>query len=175
MSFRLTLLAALTAGIAVPAAATPGVQLAQATPARPAAQAAKSVTRAAVIKDMDGTFQNLDTNHNGALEKSEIAAAQAKALQARTSRDQQRLSAEFTKLDTNKDGQLSKAEFLAAAPAVRASETPDQMLSQLDANKDGKVSVEEYRAPRLAGFDRLDSNKDGTLTSAEAQAARRKK
>jgi hypothetical protein len=165
-------MAAAAAGLAVPALANPGVQLAQATPAKPAPQGPKAVTRAAVIQDMDTTFKAVDSNHNGALEKSEIATAQAATLQKATSVEQQRLVAQFDKLDTNKDGQLSKAEFLAAVPAVRARETPDQMLSQLDANKDGKVSVEEYRAPRLAVFDKVDANHDGTVSPQEAQAAR---
>lgn len=174
MSFRLTLMAAATAAIAMPALATPGVQLAQATPAKPAAaQAPKPLTRAAAIQDLDTSFKAIDTNHDGVLEKEEIAAVQAKALQNATSNEQRRLDAEFTKLDTNKDGQLSKAEFMAAAPAVHARETPDQMLAQLDANKDGKVSVEEYRAPRLAAFDKLDTNRDGTVTAQEVQAARK--
>jgi len=174
VSFRLILVAATTTGLAVPAIATPGVELAQATPAKPAPQAPKPVTRATVIQDLDTTFKAVDTNHDGVLDKNEMAAAQTAALQQRTAREQQRAGAEFTKLDTNKDGQLSKAEFLAALQPVRARETPDQMVAQLDANKDGKVSVEEYRAPRLAGFDKLDANHDGTVSPQEIQAARKK-
>lgn len=127
-----------------------------------------------MIQNIDARFAELDTNKDGALTTAEIAAAQTRALQQATSMQQQRVEAEFNRLDTNKDKALSLAEFKAAAPTVRASETPAQMVAQIDTNKDGKISPAEYRAPPLATFERADTNKDGTLSAQEAQALRQR-
>jgi hypothetical protein len=163
----LTRLSLIAAGIAIASAAN-----AQGAP--PANQAPKQVSKADFTKNVDARFAAIDANHDGQLEKSEIAAAQAKALQNAQAMEQKRLEAEFKKLDTNKDNQLSLAEFKAAAPGVRASETPDQMIAAVDANKDGKISAAEYRAGPLSNFEKADANHDGVLTAAELQAARGK-
>jgi Ca2+-binding EF-hand superfamily protein len=142
-----------------------------AAPAKPAKPAAQSLTRAALTKQLDGTFKAVDTNGDGTLTSQEIGAAELKVLQQRAGVVRTRLGAEFTKLDTNKDGQLSKTEFMAAAPAGPTS-APNgaPALAQLDKNKDGKVSLDEYRAPRLTLFDKADTNHDGTISAAEQQA-----
>ena len=145
-----------------PAPAKPAAQ-----PAKPAAQA---VTRAALTKQLDGTFKAIDTNGDGTLSVQEISAAELKVLQTRAGAVRGRLDAEFAKLDTNKDGQLSKAEFMAAAPAgPTTAPNGAPALAQLDKNKDGKVSIDEYRAPRLSVFDKADTNHDGTISTAEQQ------
>lgn len=159
------------------AAAAPSVQLAQANtqqPARPAAQAPKPMTRAEFTTSVDARFAAVDTNKDGALSSAEIAAVQQRSLQQAAATQQQRMEAEFRKLDTNKDSQLSMAEFKAAAPGVRASETPAQMIAQIDSDKNGSISAAEYRALPLANFQRMDANKDGIVTPQEVQAARRK-
>lgn len=151
-----------------------GIAMASAANAQGAPQAPKQISKADFTKNVDARFAAIDTNHDGQLEKSEIAAAQTKALQNAQAVEQQRLEAEFKKLDTNHDNQLSLVEFKAAAPGVRASETPDQMIAAVDANKDGKISAAEYRAGPLSNFEKADTNHDGVLTAAELQAARRK-
>lgn len=166
------------AAVAAIAASSPALATAVAAPApakpvaKPAAKpAAQSLTRAALTRQLDGTFKAVDTNGDGTLTAQEISAAELKVLQQRAGVVRGRLDAEFTKLDTNKDGQLSKAEFMAAAPAgptTAPNGTP--ALAQLDKNKDGKVSLDEYRAPRLAVFDKADTNHDGTISAAEQQA-----
>jgi Ca2+-binding EF-hand superfamily protein len=156
------------------ATAVPGVQMAEAQTAKPAAQAPKPISKADYTKNVDARFNTLDINHDNVLSKDEIAAAQQKAMNNARAVEQQRMEASFKKLDTNKDGSLSLAEFKAAAPPVRASETPDQMLGQLDKNKDGKVSLLEYRAGPVAAFDKMDANHDGTVTPQEVAAARKK-
>jgi Ca2+-binding EF-hand superfamily protein len=138
------------------------------------AQAPQSISKADYTKNVDANFAALDANKDGALSKDEVTAAQAKVLQQAQAEEQQRIQAEFTKLDTNKDNQLSLAEFKAVAPAVRAAETPDQMVAQLDTNKDGKISAAEYRAPKIANFDKADANHDGTVTAQELAAARKR-
>jgi Ca2+-binding EF-hand superfamily protein len=169
----LSLTAAIAVGIAAPAFAT----AAPAPAPKPAAQGAQvAPTRAAIIKNMDSTFKQLDTNGDGSLSQAEIAAAEAKTQQQRVGVLRSRMDAEFTKLDTNKDGQLSKAEFMAAAPQKPAA-APNgaNLLGQLDKNKDGKVTPDEYRAPILSRFDRADTNHDGTLSATERQAAQASK
>jgi Ca2+-binding EF-hand superfamily protein len=159
---------ALAASPALATAAAPAPAKPAAAPAKPAAQA---LTRAALTRQLDGTFKAVDTNGDGTLSAQEIGAAELKVLQQRASAVRGRLDAEFTKLDTNKDGQLSKAEFMAAAPTgPTAAPNGAPALAQLDKNKDGKVSLDEYRAPRLAVFDKADTNHDGTISAAEQQA-----
>lgn len=142
------------------------------TAAKPA-EAPPSMTKAELVGAISARFTAIDTNKDGFLGKDEIAAVQAKVVSQAQAARQERMAAEFKKLDANNDGSLSLDEFKAAAPPVRASETPDQMLAELDGNKDGKVSAEEYRSKPIANFERLDANKDGTVTAAEVAAARK--
>jgi len=163
--------------LAAVALAAPAVQMAQAQTPPAAGQQAqpKQMTKADFTKTIDARFGALDTNRDGSLDKAEISSAQTKVLQQAAATQQQKLEGEFKKLDTNKDNQLSMAEFKAAAPPVRSTQTPDQMLAQLDSNKDGRVSAQEYRAAPLASFDKTDANRDGVITAAELQAARSKR
>ena len=172
--FRFIPLAMMAAVIPAAAAAAPAVQLAQAATQQPAQQAPKPITKAEFTANIDARFAAVDTNKDGALSSAEIGVVQQKALQQAAATQQQRIEAEFKKLDTNKDNQLSMAEFRAAAPGVRASETPAQMVAQLDSNKDGKVSATEYRALPLTNFERMDTNKDGIVTPQEVEAARKR-
>jgi Ca2+-binding EF-hand superfamily protein len=145
--------------------------LAFAAPAFAQANAPKPVTRADYLKSLDARFAGIDTNRDGKVTRDELTAQQQRQLQKGKARIAQQHQAKFKQLDTNKDGQLSMQEFLAAAPPIRTTETPDQLLQQLDANKDGTVTADEFRAPQLAKFNRLDANKDGTVTPAELRAA----
>lgn len=170
----ISLLAAAIAGPAVAAASSGEMQGQATTPAAaPAAEAAKPMTRAQFLANVQARFNAVDTNHDGYLEESEVAAAQQKELQELQQREQQRLEAEFNRLDTNHDGQLSKAEFMAAAPPIKARETPAQLVGTIDANKDHKVSLQEYEAGPLSTFNKLDANHDGTVTPQEIEAARK--
>jgi Ca2+-binding EF-hand superfamily protein len=167
-----TYAAILALGASTPALATAAPTPARPAGAQPAAAAQAPPTRAVLVKNMDANFKAIDTNGDGALSQSELAAAEAKGEQQRQGQLRTRMEGEFTKLDTNKDGQLSKAEFLAATPPA-SNGTPNgaNILSQLDKNKDGKVTPDEYRAPVLSRFDALDTNHDGTLSATERQAA----
>ena len=142
------------------------------TPADPADETPRAMTKAQFTAGMDARFAAIDSNKDGFLTRDEIAAVQASALQRATAAREQRMEAEFKKLDTNNNGALDLAEFKAAAPAVRPAGSPETMVTQLDSNKDGKVSPVEYRTPPLANFDKMDANKDGTITPQELQAAR---
>ena len=165
---------AIALAVAAPALATTAVAAGQSPAAKapPAtAQAPKAMTRAQFLANVQTRFNAVDTNHDGFLDSSEVAAAQQKELQQARAVAQQRMEGEFTKLDTNRDGQLSKAEFLAAAPQVQSQETAQQIIGTIDSSKDGKLSLPEYQARPLANFNRLDSNHDGTVTQQEIAAA----
>lgn len=146
------------------------------TPARAAAvQPAKPQqlpTRATMVRNLDAGFKAIDTNGDGNLSTSELAAAEGRVQQQRLAQIRARVEAEFAKLDTNRDNSLSKSEFMAAAPTAPAT-APNgaALLTRLDTSKDGKVTVDEYRRPQLAAFDRIDTNKDGTISPAERAAA----
>ena len=140
----------------------------------PAAAQQKSVSRADWIKTVDAHFAQLDANHDGILTKAELAAEQQRELAQAKAAVEQQMRTRFNQLDTNKDGQLSFQEFLAMAPALKATESPDQLLQRLDANHDGKVTTAEFRGPEIAKFDKADANHDGVVTPAEAQAAGKK-
>ncbi|MEP7130591.1 MAG: EF-hand domain-containing protein [Sphingomicrobium sp.] len=120
----------------------------------------KPIPRADFLKKIDAGFATVDANHDGALTKPELEAAERRALQ-------QRLQAQFKQMDTNHDNQLSFAEFAAAA---RSNVSVDQITQKLDSNHDGKISIDEFRAPQLATFAKLDANNDGMVSPAEIQA-----
>ena len=164
----LILLATTAATAAAPAFATAAAP----APAKAPAAAPKPTTRSEFLSNIQSRFNAIDTNHDGFIDASELAAAQQKELQAARAAEMQRLEAEFNRLDTNHDGQLSKAEFMAAAPPLRARETPQAIMGALDANKDGKISLQEYEAAPLSNFNKLDTNHDGTVSPEELQAAR---
>jgi len=163
----------IVAAIAAPALGAPARAPRAAAPAAaPAATAPKPVTRTDLLATIKARFGEMDTNHDGVLDSAEVAAAQQKEIAQATAAEQQRATAEFTALDTNHDGQLSKAEFMGAIPAVKANQTPQQIVGAFDGNKDGKISLEEYEARPLASFNRADTNHDGTLSPQELEAAR---
>lgn len=118
------------------------------------------------------TFQQLDANGDGVIEKGEVPA---KALPA------------FERLlklgDTDKDGKLQANEFRDlvltmrpnAAAATKAaglgvfSGDPMARFKAMDKNGDGKVSRDEFPG-RPAMFERVDKNKDGVLEASEVKA-----
>lgn len=153
--------------VAIAAAAPLAAQTAGSAGAQP-----QTIARTAVVSDLSTSFKNLDTNKDGNLSQSEVAAAEAKMIQGRVAEIRADMEAQFAKADTNKDGQLSKAEFLAAGPKPPSTApTGADIIGQLDTNKDGKISLAEFSAERLGDFDSLDTNHDGTLSVAERQAA----
>jgi hypothetical protein len=96
-------------------------------------------------------FDAMDTNHDGAIDKTEAKGRLAKA---------------FDKIDSNKDGKLTKDEIKAGWQARRAGKEADR-LARLDTDKDGKLSWAEAEAAAKARFDKADVNKDGVLDAAE--------
>ena len=133
------------------------------------AQAApRPISRADFLKANSARFNAIDANHDGKIDRKEMAATQQRELANARRQVQQQLAAKFQQLDTNKNGSLSLAEFQAAMPNIATSETSDQLLARLDANRNGTVTADEFRASDLAKFNRADKNKDGVVTPAEA-------
>lgn len=148
-------------------AARPAAAAAQA--ARPAqAAAARPVSRAAFLANMDGEFRKMDADKNGIVTRAEIEAFQraVSVLQA-----QARNRALFARLDRDRNGYLSAAEF-AALNAAPPAPNPGPMLGRFDSNRDQSISLIEYRTGTLANFDRMDSDKDGIVRPEEMRAAR---
>jgi Ca2+-binding EF-hand superfamily protein len=117
------------------------------------------------------TFERLDANGDGTIEKGEVP---------------ERAMPAFDRLlklgDSDKDGKLRANEFRDlillirnGAPAGPASNLgmfavdPMGRFKALDKNGDGKVSREEFTG-RPAMFERVDANKDGYLEAAEVKA-----
>lgn len=134
------------------------------------AQSPQPQTRADMMAKLQENYRTLDANNDGAVDKAEVEAAQARAVRDAQAAVNKKLEEEFVRLDTNKDKALSMAEFRAAASA-RATVAPAETLQRLDSNKDGKISVDEFRARAVAAFDQIDTNKDGTLSVDEQRAA----
>ncbi|HEY2157669.1 MAG TPA: EF-hand domain-containing protein [Isosphaeraceae bacterium] len=117
------------------------------------------------------TFERLDANGDGVIEKGEVPDKALPAFER------------FLKLgDADKDGKLQANEFRdlvaqirAGAPAAPGNNLgmfavdPMGRFKALDKNGDGKVSRDEFTG-RPAMFDRVDANKDGYLEAAEVKA-----
>ncbi|WP_162888189.1 EF-hand domain-containing protein [Sphingomonas mesophila] len=157
MTYRLMFVALMSA-VATPA-------LAQTAPA---AQQPQPLAKTTVLQQLDAAFGNVDANKDGFTDRSEIEAAENRALAARKTQVIKGREAAFKQLDKDNNGQLSLAEFNAVVAAQALPKAnPAAFLQRFDSNKDGKVSVAEHRNPAAAQFDRADTNKDGTLSVAE--------
>lgn len=111
-------------------------------------------------------FQQVDTNHDGAITREEAGAAPM-------------LSSRFDEIDSDKDGRVLPAELKAYAKTHRNSMDGAKGMkgrNKLDANQDGEVTRDEVAGhPKaLAKFDAADTDKDGRLSREEARAAKGK-
>lgn len=107
-------------------------------------------------------LQELDTNGDGEIAKSEIDARRAEA---------------FAKSDTNGDGVITPAEFEAAAEARKAEREArrrEAMFSRLDTDGDGAVSEAEFTTREMKMFERADADGDGVITAEELEEMRGK-
>jgi hypothetical protein len=89
-------------------------------------------------------FQRMDENHDGVIDKAEVAAIRKRAADRMMN-----------------DG---------VPPSVMAAR-PDPIV-ELDSNKDGQVTQDEATAVQQARFKIADTNGDGALDAAEQEALR---
>ncbi len=89
--------------------------------------------------EADALFNRIDTNHDGKLDKSEMAAYRKALMEQRRAEMQKELDAKFKAADKNGDGALTKDEVNAGLPRLA------KHFDQLDANHDGKLTQDESR------------------------------
>lgn len=82
------------------------------------------------------SFDAIDTNHDGRIDRNEWAAYQRSQLQARRATFERY----FKAADRNGDGYLSRDETAAAEPFLY------RHFDEIDVNRDGKLSPAEIRA-----------------------------
>ncbi len=109
--------------------------------------------------DPEARFQELDVNHDGSLDATELKRPEV-----------------LRRLDRDNDGLVSKEEFLRAAAELRGGRRggergarpglSEEAFRRFDADKDGKVTREEFPGSDER-FDELDTNHDGVLTDAD--------
>ena len=95
----------------------------------------------------DASFDDLDWNNNGRVERSEWNGSDSV----------------FTSLDRNRDGVLSRFEVVGGVNTP--NDTWDEFAS-LDYNRNGAISRDEWHWS-AASFDRRDTNRDGRLSRQE--------
>ena len=179
-----------------------GAAIAQTAPTTPVQaakhpRAMKSETRADVQANVAKMFAKLDTNHDGSIDKDEIAAVQAKRQQRMEQRAQHfDPSKIFARLDLNHDGKITSAEAETARsqriqakggqPAKTHAAGFTGLFARADTNKDGVITQAEFdamgaqihtrmqqaaltRGGATRMLDTADTNKDGKVSLAEAQ------
>jgi hypothetical protein len=103
-----------------------------------------------VDDDRDDTFDDLDWNNNGRVERTEWHGGDAA----------------FTSLDNNRDGVLSR--FEVAGGQNSANDKWDQFAA-LDYNRNGSIGRDEWHWS-AATFTRRDTNRNGLLSRSEFDA-----
>ena len=99
----------------------------------------------------DTSFDDLDWNNNGRVERSEWSGS----------------AAVFNGLDRNRDGVLSRFEVVGGVDTP--NDTWDEFAS-LDYNRDGAVARDEWHWSAVS-FTRRDTNRDGRLSRQEFAAS----
>ena len=102
--------------------------------------------------DRDDSFENLDVNNNGRIERGEWHGT---------------VDA-FQWLDRNRDNWLSRTEVVGETTGAGAASTFDTFVS-LDYNRNNSIEFPEWRWSRRS-FDRYDTNGDNRVTRQEFAA-----
>ena len=114
-------------------------------------------TQAAQLREL---FIQLDVNHDGAIDKSEVPSAAI---------------ASFERLlrqgDDNHNGRLEAQEYRSVLEELKefgeqARKKAVLRFRSMDKDNDGKVTRDEFTGPKER-FERLDKNGDGSLTESE--------
>ena len=103
-------------------------------------------------------IQKLDTNHDGALDRTEFRKAR---------------NDKFDVVDTNEDEIISRSEYEIVVARFRALHgldgndqpgAPNNVFDRVDADGDDRVTRNEFNEAADRMFIRLDANADGLLT-----------
>jgi len=144
-----------------------------------AQDATKPAARPDRATQQRASFDRMDTNKDGYVDRDESHAAR---------------EAIFARLDVNKDGRLTADELMGpqrarrqmpksqdgginaqtdtTKPANDSRRTrAERLLQRLDTDKDGVISRAEWLAADDTRFDRCDANKDGKLAFGECRMA----
>lgn len=92
--------------------------------------------KTALARYLQRSFDHVDTNHDGVIDRKEWAAFQEKYL----ARQRQLFEARFKRADTNGDGYIDRDEAKAAEPFLY------EHFDEIDLNHDGKLSPAEIRS-----------------------------
>jgi Ca2+-binding EF-hand superfamily protein len=93
----------------------------------------------------DPILNELDSNHDGVISSTEIAAADKSLLAT----------------DIDHDGEISADEMRVRPPS--AEEQPEHLLGECDTNKDGNISKAEAPDRLQQQFDSIDTNHEGRI------------
>lgn len=105
------------------------------------------------------SFEELDTNADGAVSKDEMQA---------------HMQARFADADADGDGKITREEMSArmeARQAERRERFLNRMFERRDADNDGALTMEEMRSDRAEKmFARVDKDGDGSVSREEFDA-----
>lgn len=90
--------------------------------------------------EADAMFAKIDTNKDGKLDKSELAAYRKASMEEHRAKMKAEFEAKFKAADKNNDGALTRDEFKAAFPRMA------NRFDTIDANRDGKVTTAEVES-----------------------------
>lgn len=125
-----------------------------------------SMSSAAQMLQMrDKMFSALDTNEDGVIDATELAAASKKGGESKGTGKSDDL---FSKIDSDGDGKISRAESDAFKQKIS-----DQMKStMLQIQENGISESDSTQSGEDDFFTKLDTNGDGSLDKAEFEAGR---
>lgn len=109
--------------------------------------------KAALARYLQRSFDEIDTNHDGKIDRQEWAAFQEKYLVQQRTRFERR----FKATDKNGDGFINRDEAKAAEPFLY------QHFDEIDLSHDGKLSQAEVRA-FIRKFRREQAMRDASQT-----------
>ena len=165
--FQILTAGALALVMAAPALAAPDGK-------RGGYDSAEPMARADVIAKVDARFDKIDTNSDGVIDATEMAAHRETMRAARAERLASMSDEDKAKMHERRG--MMKQRWAkrggAGSDGARSEGTKGGWLARIDTDGDGLITREEFAAPMLRRFDRMDANNDGIVTPEERSAAR---
>lgn len=113
--------------------------------------------------DPNATFDRVDTNKDGSINRDEFAKAHEQRIEKRVEIRKERQQGA-------KDGKNAQKQAWRTQHGMGGM--GGRMIVMADTNKDGKITLAEAQALALQHFDQMDTNHDGQVTPEERRAAR---